>query len=461
MSAERSRAGREGTPTSGEGGPAFGVGQPGAGDQNGETSAEPRRGGRLALRADEQRGAIWRLVLIVAGVAVVSAVAGVGSTVLVIAAIIGIIVFHEFGHLAVAKAFKIKVTEYFIGFGPRLWSIRRGETEYGIKALPLGGYCRIVGMNSLEEVDPEDEPRTYRQHPVWQRILVALGGPATHFVVAFVLLFAMFFWTGDNGNVIHSIPADNPIVAIDGLTTGQSPAQEAGLQIGDRILAVDGRHFTKFSSMAKFLEANPGHKVTLEVERHGRLLSLTPTLTDLSKVKVKGSDAPPPSKVPKGFLGIEVSGVVHLGFGSSVLHGITGIGSIVSTNVQAIPHAVANTIDQLANPAAANNPKTAVRFESPIGVVRLAHQATRVGLSEVLFLLADISIFVGIFNLLPMPPLDGGHIAVALYERGRSRRNRTHHADARKLAPLLYAGLLVIILLGVSTLFLDLRGLLT
>jgi membrane-associated protease RseP (regulator of RpoE activity) len=413
-----------------------------------------------AWTPEEQRRAIWRLLLIVAAVAVVSAIAGVGETVLVVAAIIGIIVFHEFGHLVAAKAFKIKVTEYFIGFGPRLWSIRRGETEYGVKALPLGGYCRIIGMNNMEEVDAADEPRTYRQHPVWQRVTVALAGPATHFIVALGLLFAMFFWTGDYGNVVSTIPANNPIVALDGLTTGQSPAQAVGLRIGDRIVSVDGHHFASFSKLGAFLAARPGQRVVLTVDRGGHLLTFTPTLAQRSEAKLPGSQARSFAG-PQGFLGIEVSPLVKLGLGSSVVHSFTGIGTIVTTNVEAIPHAVANTVHQLANPAAARNPSTAVRFESPVGVVRLVHQATRVGLAEVLFLLADISIFVGIFNLLPMPPLDGGHIAVAVYEKARSRRDRVHHADARKLAPLLYAGILVIVLLGLSTLFLDLRGLLT
>ncbi|HWG74284.1 MAG TPA: M50 family metallopeptidase, partial [Acidimicrobiales bacterium] len=368
------------------------------------------------LPQNEQRSALLRLALIIAGVALVSAFAGVGSTVLVVVAIIAIIVFHEAGHLLVAKACKIKVTEYFIGFGPRLWSIRRGETEYGIKALPLGGYCRIIGMNNLEEVDPADEPRTYRQHPVWQRILVALGGPATHFLVAFGLLFAMFFWTGDNGNIISTIPADNPIMAIDGLTTGQSPAQAAGVKVGDRIVAVDGHRFANFTQVSAFLSSHPGQQVTLEVNRGGAVLTLHATLTDLSKVRVAGKDAPPPAAKPKGFLGVEVSGVVHLGLASALGHSVTGIGSVLVANVDSIPSAVANTVHQLGNSASANKPSTAVRFSSPVNIVRIAHQATQAGLGEVLFLLADISIFVGIFNLLPMPPLDGGHIAVALYE---------------------------------------------
>lgn len=425
------------------------------------TDTEAPPGGRPFLPRNEQRGAVARLVLIVAAVILVSAFAGVGATVLVVAAIIALIVVHEGGHLLTAKACRIKVTEYFIGFGPRLWSIRRGETEYGIKALPLGGYCRILGMTSAEEVDPADEPRTYRQHPVWQRVVVALGGPATHFVVAFGLLFAMFFWTGDNGNVITTIPADNPIIAITGLTTGQSPAQAAGFHVGDRIVAIDGHHFSTFAQVSAFLAGHPGQEVSIDVNRGGHVVTLTPTLTDLSKVRVAGPYALPASSVPKGFLGVDVSGVVHLGLAPSLGHAVTGIGTILATNVGTLPSALVHTVQDVGSSAAANKPAGQDRFSSPVGIVRYAHQATQAGLGEVLFLLADISIFLGLFNLLPMPPLDGGHIVVALYEKVRSRRGRVHHADARKLAPFLYAGLLVIVLLGVSTLFLDLRGLLT
>jgi membrane-associated protease RseP (regulator of RpoE activity) len=409
---------------------------------------------------EERRGALWRLLAVIAIAVAVATLTGVGSTVLVIAAIFVVILIHEAGHLGAAKACGIKVTEYFVGFGPRLWSFRRGETEYGVKALPLGGYCRIVGMIDMEEVDPADEPRTYRQHPVWQRVFVSLAGPATHFIVAFGLLFAMFFVTGDNSNVITNPAANAPITGITGLTTGQSPAQEAGLRVGDRIVSVDGRRFSGYDQMKAFLTAHPGQQVSLQINRGGQLLTLHPVLTDLSKVRVAGSDAPPPASKPTGFLGIEVSPVTHLGFASSAGHAVTGIGTITAKTVGAIPSAVAGTVHSVMSPQAANNPNTP-RFESPVGVVRLAHQATTVGPSEVLYLLAVITLFVGIFNLLPIPPLDGSHVAVALYEKARSRRGRMHHADGRKLVPLLYAGFLLIALLGLSALFLDLRNLIS
>jgi membrane-associated protease RseP (regulator of RpoE activity) len=430
------------------------------------TELRPEAGAHDAfLPPEERRGAYLRLLLVIAGVVLVSAVAGVGSTVLVVAAILFIIAFHEFGHLVAAKSCGIKVTEYFVGFGPRLWSVRRGETEYGVKLLPLGGYCRIIGMNSIEEVDAVDEPRTYRRHPVWQRCVVALGGPATHFVVAFLLLFAMFFFTGDRGNIITNVPASNPIVEIDGFTNGQSPAQAAGFRLGDRIEAVNGRHYATFSEVSKVLRANPGRPVAIEVERAGALLTLHPVLADLSKVKVAGPDAPPPTTTPTGFLGIAVDPVVHLGFLSSIGHSVTGIGSVSANTVHSIiykfsPTGISNTVDQVASKKTADNPN-AQRFVSPVGIVRIAHQATEIGLGEVLYLLAAISIFVGLFNLLPLPPLDGSHVAVALYEKARSRRGQVHHLDARKLMPLLYAGLVVILALGLSALFLDLRDLLT
>jgi len=417
------------------------------------------------LPQDERRGAYLRLLLVVGAVILVSALAGVGSTVLVVAAIVFIIAFHEFGHLMAAKACRIKVTEYFVGFGPRLWSIHRGETEYGVKLLPLGGYCRIVGMNSIEEVDPSDEARTYRQHPVWQRIVVALGGPATHFVVAFVLLFAMFFFTGDDGNIITNVPASNPIVEIDGFSNGPSPAQVAGFHIGDRIVAVDGRRYSTFDQVSAVLKASPDRQVNIEIERQGRLLTLHPVLADLSKVKVAGPDAPPAVTRPTGFLGIAVDPVTHLGFFASVGHAVTGIGTLSVNTVHGLaykfsPTGISNTIHQVDSQKAADSP-SAQRFVSPVGIVRIAHQATEIGLAEVLYLLAVISVFVGLFNLVPIPPLDGSHVAVALYEKARSRGGRVHHLDARKLMPLLYAGLVVILALGLSALFLDLRDLLT
>ena len=128
-----------------------------------------------------QRRDLLRLLAVVAGVIILGFAAGYGETVLLVVALIGCIVAHEFGHYLAARTGNVKVTEFFVGFGPRLWSIRRGETEYGVKGIPLGGYCRIVGMNNLEEVDPADEARTYRSAPLWRHCSIDVAGSSAPF----------------------------------------------------------------------------------------------------------------------------------------------------------------------------------------------------------------------------------------------------------------------------------------
>src|SRR5213595_3568351 len=151
--------------------------------------------------------------------------------VLFVIAILVTIVIHEAAHFGFAKWFGIKVEEFFVGFGPRLWSVRRGETEYGVKALPLGGYVRIAGMNPYEQIAPEEYPRTLGAKPAWQRALVIFAGPATHFVIAFVL-FAV--WLGVYGAFFTRSPVVGAVErTMDGKT---SPAAQAGLRAVDQIV---------------------------------------------------------------------------------------------------------------------------------------------------------------------------------------------------------------------------------
>src|SRR5437763_3177077 len=156
------------------------------------------------------------------------------GVVLFVVAILVTILIHESAHFGFAKWFGIKVQEFFVGFGPRLWSTRRGETEYGVKALPLGGYVRIAGMNPYEEVSPEEYPRTFGAKPAWQRALVIVAGPATHFVIAFVL-FAL--WLGLVGRPAHRGAQFESVQRT--LAGSLSPAAAAGLRPGDRVLSID------------------------------------------------------------------------------------------------------------------------------------------------------------------------------------------------------------------------------
>ncbi len=409
------------------------------------------------------RWALVRLVAVVAAIIFAGFVAGVGPTVLLVGALFVCIMLHELGHFLTAKAAGIKVTEFFVGFGPRLWSVRRGETEYGVKALPLGGYCKIIGMHNLDTgVDPTEEDRTYRAKSVWRRLSVSLAGSAMHFLIAAIVLFALFVGPGDNGRYLTP-PASNPIVDISRLTTGPSPAAAAGFRLGDRIESVDGRSFSSFEALTRYIQARPEQTLAIVVKRHDRAVTLHPTTADLSKVAVvdrSGAGRPPVDK-PTGFLGIAPSPVVHSGvLGSLQAAGGASVSASALT-LGAFGHLVTlqgitNYVDMLSNKAAATSP-TAQRFVSPVGVVSLFHQAGQDGWSTVLYLLAIINISLGIFNLVPLLPLDGGHVAIAIYEGVRSRRRRRYHADVRKLVPLIYVAIAAIAFIALTSLYLDLR----
>ncbi|HEY2301463.1 MAG TPA: M50 family metallopeptidase [Acidimicrobiales bacterium] len=409
---------------------------------------------------EHPRAALVRLALIVVAVFVVATAAGVGKTVAIVAALIVMIMLHEFGHFITAKWADMKVTEYFLGFGPRLWSIRKGETEYGVKALPFGGYVKITGMTNIEEVDPADEARTYRQQSYPRRLSVALAGSTMHFLIALVLLFTLFFVTGRPGS------PTNQVGSLYRLSTGPSPAQTAGFRVGDRIVAVDGRRFNNLDQQGDYIRSKPGQQLDVTVERDGRTVDLFPTPADLSKVTVEGAPAEQTPTQPQGFIGIGYYvPTLRYGFISSInrtgglfvdisARTFDALGSLLSA------HGVSSYGHMLTNTKAADAPN-AVRFSSPVGIVRVANQAAKTGISDVLTLLILINIFVGIFNLLPLLPLDGGHVAIATYEAVRSRKGRRYHVDVTKLMPVTYAVFLLLVFIGGSALFLDVRDLIS
>jgi len=195
-----------------------------------------------------------------------------------IAGFLALIVFivipiHELGHLLVARRFGFKVTEYFVGFGPKLWSRKPGEIEYGIKAIPAGGYVKIAGMNPYESVAPEDLARAYGSKPIWQRALVILAGPLSHFLVGAILFFALFATYGDSTSQAVVVGDVAPT-----LGTHPSPASEAGLRVGDVVLRVGdlenptrdtlGPHVTRFA------REHPGEPLEYVIERDGRRITL-------------------------------------------------------------------------------------------------------------------------------------------------------------------------------------------
>jgi len=310
-------------------------------------------------------------------------------------------------------------------------------------------------------VDPADEARAYRNQPTWRRLSVALAGSFVHFLLALIMLVVLFIGPGDIGNFI-AVPPSNDQITLYNFAHGKTPAQLAGLRAGDRIVAVNGHHFSSWEGLVDYLRVRPDKRVTLTIDRGGRTLVTSTVLANGAKVLVVGDKKPVYTK-PTGLLGIE-AGPVRFGLVGSVEHAGTIFGSTAVTAVSRLGSRIADVgsyVNMIGNQKAADSP-TAVRFLSPVGVVVYANKATAIGWSEVLYLLIVINIFVGLFNLVPLPPLDGGHVAIALYEKARSlRTKRPYHADINKLMPVAYAMVALILFYGVSSLFLDLRDLLT
>ena len=226
------------------------------------------------------RTATGVLVAVLAGlVALAVFVPGSRTALALITGIIFLIMLHEFGHYWTAKRAGMKVTEFFLGFGPRLWSFKRGETEYGVKAIPAGGYVRIIGMTNMEEVDPEDEPRTYRQATTGKRLMVILAGVTVNALIAFLLFFVVI---AGQGRV-----ADGPSTTVSRIVAG-SAADEAGLRPGDTLVAVNGQQLAGWDQLKAAIEKSGGQTLTLTVERNGQTVEVTATAKEQSGQGVLG-----------------------------------------------------------------------------------------------------------------------------------------------------------------------------
>ena len=346
---------------------------------------------------------------------------------------------HEAGHFLTAKWFGIKVEEFFVGFGPRLWSFRRGETEYGIKAIPAGGYVRIAGMNPFQEPAPEDRDRVFTAKPAWQRAIVLVTGSLTHFVLAFLTLVVIF---GVVGQASRFRPQ---VVAVERQLDGvASPAFQAGLRPGDQVVAVAGQP-VDYESFSGAVTRSVGREVTLVVQRDGRELRLRmePVLSEVEGRRI-------------GRLGVVVSpGEVlarqRAGPLETVQRSAEFTGRMVVGSFQAIgrvfgPEGLGRLGELLGGDRR--------RLDDPVGIVgaaRVSGQAVQAGQFEsFLLLFAFFNVFVGIVNLLPLPPLDGGHLAVLAWEKVTGRR-----VDPRKLIPITAVVAGFLILFTISMLYLD------
>jgi RIP metalloprotease RseP len=411
------------------------------------------------------------------------------SVLLFVVALFAIVMIHEGGHYLGARLYNFRILEYFVGFGPRLWSFRRGEIEYGVKAIPAGGYVKIAGMNPFENDVPEgDEHRAYGAKPVWQRVIVILAGPMSHFLVAW-LIFAAVFMFSSNWNipgvadvaptlattVVHGStgleagdritrigtvadPTDQQISDYQAAHVGQpvdyvverdgkpvrltlipqpSPAATSGLQPGDVIVQIGDVSQPTRDQISTYQAAHVGQPVTYVVDRNGQpvTLTMTPIQTTDSGVRV----------------GIELSGVKEPPLVALVHAG----GQVWDTTVAAVaglahvfgPSGVHAMFSSLFTGA----PRNGDGAVSLYGASAAAGHAGQQGAWAYFFsLFATVVLFIGLVNLLPLPPLDGGHVAIALLEKVRG-----HAIDMKKVVPVSAAVLLILGFFSISAIILD------
>ncbi|MCC3777088.1 RIP metalloprotease [Streptomyces sp. UNOB3_S3] len=409
--------------------------------------------------------------------------------------ILGIVVFvvgllfsiawHELGHLSTAKMFGIRVPQYMVGFGPTLWSRRKGETEYGIKAIPLGGYIRMIGMfppgedgrisarstspwrgmiedarsAAYEELQPGDETRMFYTRKPWKRVIVMFAGPFMNLVLAVAIFLGVMMSFGVNTQTTTVSAVSDCVVSASAATdkcpkgAKDSPAKAAGLQPKDRIVAFNGAKVTDWSTLQKEIRRTTG-PATITVVRDGGEKTLHADLISNQVQKYDGKGAPIKGEyVTAGFLGFTpASGVVPQSFGQSV----DRMGDMVQSGVESLI-ALPGKIPDLWNAAFDGGERKA---DSPMGVVGAARVGGEVfnldippsqQIATMLFLVAGFNLSLFLFNMLPLLPLDGGHIAGALWESVRRnlakvfRRPDPGPFDVAKLMPVAYvvAGIFV------------------
>jgi membrane-associated protease RseP (regulator of RpoE activity) len=388
-----------------------------------------------------------------------------GISLFVLALVLAIFL-HEGGHFVTAKLFGMKVERFFLGFGPTVWSFRRGETEYGVKALPLGGFCKISGMspyesdaNFLEEdrstrragpepaaaggvgvaappqttPDPTPPERQFRNKPAWQRAIVLAAGSITHFVVAILLTWIVLVAIGiGTGQATTTI--DRTVALEDGTA---SPAQKGGLRSGDKIVAVGGRQVATFDQLRDALADKGNRQVTVEFIRDGERRSTTVTAA--------------PQR-GRGFLGFQPTEETRrIGVLAAVPESGRLFWDTTVATVKGLSGFVTGLADRMNSPAAAPAAGGGGGGEvgGPIGIVgitRLAGQAVANNQWAIFVaILIQLNIVVGVFNLLPLPPMDGGYLAFVLWQVVTRRE-----VDLRKVVPVaaLIVGLLVMLTVG-------------
>ena len=359
-----------------------------------------------------------------------------------IAALLISVMIHEAGHYLTAKKFGMKVTEFFIGFGKKIWSTQRGETEFGVKAIPAGGYCRIVGMSPREELSDADSDRAFVKAGVGQRLIVLGAGSFLHFVIGFVLLLTLFLSVGVTSvtstieNVSECIPQKTNEVCSS--SSVPSPAKKVGIMAGDKVTKVNGQTYEEWVDVIRIIRASAGKQIEITVERDGMPMnfSVTPASRDLNGEKV-------------GVLGvINTVGTITYAPLTAATKATKYTGEILQNSLTAL-FTLPAKIPDLVRQTFGGEKRDEEGLVGVVGVARVSGETAstdvltlREKVATFILIIASLNLFVGMFNLLPLLPLDGGHMAVAIADGVRNflarRRGLSKPApfDVERLAPI-------------------------
>lgn len=359
-----------------------------------------------------------------------------------VAALLISVMIHEAGHYLTAKKFGMKVTEFFVGFGKKIWSTQRGETEFGIKAVPAGGYCRISGMTPREELSPEDSHRAFVKAGVGQRLIVLGAGSFLHFVIGFVLLLTLFLSVGVTSvtstveTVSECIP--NSTNQVCSAKSVPSPAKSVGISPGDKIVAVNGKTYSEWVDVIAIIRASAGKQIQLTIERNGSPieLAITPATRDLNGKSV-------------GVLGvINTVGTITYSPVVATSKAVKYTGEILKNSMTSL-FTLPAKIPDLVRQTFTGEKRDAEGLVGVVGVARVSGETAgtdvltlREKVATFILIIASLNLFVGMFNLLPLLPLDGGHMAVAVADGVRNflarRRGLIKPApfDVERLAPI-------------------------
>ncbi|PTT13484.1 zinc metalloprotease [Microbacterium sp. HMWF026] len=416
----------------------------------------------------------------------------IGVLVLVIGLAVSIAL-HEIGHLLPAKLFGVRVGQYMIGFGPTLWSKRIGETEYGFKALPLGGFISMAGMFPPAPDDAEPgrkrsrffatmvqdardanaetliaaDDRVFYKLPVYKRIIVMLGGPVMNLVLAVVLFAIALSGIGVQAGTTTVASVSQCVIPAsqqrDACTTGDpvAPAAAAGIQPGDRLVSIDGTPVETFADAAAIIQRSPGQQLSVVIDRDGtqQTVQFTPQSTDRAVTDDRGRAVTDASGAPEyetvGFAGLRAQEAL---VPQPLTTSFEATGQYIGTVAQIMSQLPVRIYDAAADtltgqPRDANSPMSVVGAGRMAGEIAAVDAPILARVQQILALLAGLNVALFVFNLIPLLPLDGGHVVVALWDGvkrwlARMRGKVARPVDATKLVPVTFV--VVVLLVGMG-----------